>query len=93
MIKGVVGLYYQKQTKDFTQDAPSPGLNDFCALPMPAALVARLPIADLNPVFPTVNRYVVGSFPNVFQSVVPSGPQAVRRIRGIDLQPQLSSWT
>jgi len=70
MIKGVVGLYYQKQTKDFTQDAPSPGLNDFCANNA-GCFGSPTPIPDLNPVFPTVNRYVVGSFPNVFQSVVP----------------------
>jgi iron complex outermembrane receptor protein len=70
MVKGVAGLYYQKQTKDFTQDAPSPGLNDFCGANA-GCFGSPTPIPNLNPVFPTVNRYVVGSFPNVFQSVVP----------------------
>jgi outer membrane receptor protein involved in Fe transport len=75
MVKGVVGLYYQDQTKDFTQDAPNPGLNDFCAandgcFGAPAGTVAI-------PEFPTVNRAVVGVFPNVFQSVVPQDLEQV----------------
>lgn len=69
-LKGVVGLYYQDQKKRFTQDAPSPGLNDFCAANA-GCFGSPTPIPDLNPVFATVNPYVVGSFPNVFQSVVP----------------------
>jgi iron complex outermembrane recepter protein len=68
-LKGVVGLYYQKQTKDFTQDAPTPGLNDFCAVN--AGCFGAPAGAVSIPVFPTVNRAVVGNFPNVFQSVVP----------------------
>ena len=47
MVKGVAGLYYQKQTKDFTQDAPSPGLNDFCGANA-GCFGSPTPIPNLN---------------------------------------------
>ena len=69
LLSGVVGLYYQNQEKTFFQDGPNPGLNTFCA--NNAGCFGLGPTPGLIPVFPTVNRAVVGTFPNVFQSEVP----------------------
>ena len=60
-VKGVNGLYYSKQNKQFTQDTPIPGLNEY--------LLANN--ATPIPTFPTITPGINGIFPNAYQSNVP----------------------